>query len=529
MLHHAVLTGFEDLVDLLLRRGASVNAVHTEKGTPLCLAVEKERSRIAARLMQARADVNRTADNKITPLHWASAKGDTETMKLLIDRGAKVDIVVDTRSMRDPKAPSSSKPEVFKNHFRSALSLAAEYGHHECVRLLCDHGALKSSTVHLGQLPLLFAAQNGHDECVQLLLTNGVDPNVMEHLDLDLRYGTYALLVAISRTHSNVVRSLYQAGARRDVTAKDGTSILNILLREKFEQIRLGARSQRRTPRDIMESIDMGHMYSYLNKLMKWLPVSMKLDITAYEMHVVYEAANDRGTESDTSWRNLLDLGANIDSTDSTGSAALFLAVANGSLIASERLLQAGARVDIPVGCVERLPLWEAVMRGNLEAVTKILQHKATPNIKDFSNWTPLHEAASQGRTEIIKALVKAGAELSSRDSRNRTPLGVAAGGPTIEVLIELGADPADVNAATKLVYPYHSPLRNSVPSVPRKSVSHEELLRRVREVEESAEKGSITAQVLRRARDHQGVQERERRPYKSPVPLKGTSRNETP
>lgn len=208
--------------------------------------------------------------------------------------------------------------------------------------------------------------------------------------------------------------------------------------------------------------------------------------------------------------------------------AALLLAVANGSLIAIERLLQAGARIDIPTGCVERLPLWEAVVRGNLEAVVTLLQHKATPNIKDFSNWTPLHEAASKGHAEIVKALVKAGAELSSRDSRNRTPLRVAAGGPTFEILIELGADPADVDAETKLAYPNYNPLRNSVPSAPRKSVSHEGLLRRVREIEGSAEKGSTTAQLFRQTSDHQGVQERERRPYKSFTPSPDPSRNES-
>lgn len=136
--------------------------------------------------------------------------------------------------MRDAKGPSSftsaraSKSEVFKNLSRSALSLAAEHGHPECVRLLCDHGALKPSTDNLGQLPLLLATENRHDGCVQLLLTNGVDPNGMATLEFS---GTYALLVAISRLHSNVARSLYQAGARRNVTTANGTSALNTLLR----------------------------------------------------------------------------------------------------------------------------------------------------------------------------------------------------------------------------------------------------------------------------------------------------------
>lgn len=164
-----------------------------------------------------------------------------------------------------------------------------------------------------------------------------------------------------------------------------------------------------------------------------------------------------------------------------------------------------------------------------MEAVTALLHHKANHNINDFSHWTPLHEAASYGHAEIITALIKAGASLSFRYSRNCSPLLMANGGPTIEVLIKLGADPAEDDPENKMSYLCANQSRKYVPSILRRSVSHEELLRRVREVEGSAEKGSITAQIFRQARDHQGVQEGERRPYKSPIPPKGPSRNETP
>ena len=45
-LHHAVLSGFEDVVDILLNAGADVNAATWDYGTPLHLAAMKARSNV---------------------------------------------------------------------------------------------------------------------------------------------------------------------------------------------------------------------------------------------------------------------------------------------------------------------------------------------------------------------------------------------------------------------------------------------------------------------------------------------------
>lgn len=54
-LHHAVLSGFEDCVQELITAGADIN-VMTQMGVALNLAAQKERSRVAAMLLRARAD-----------------------------------------------------------------------------------------------------------------------------------------------------------------------------------------------------------------------------------------------------------------------------------------------------------------------------------------------------------------------------------------------------------------------------------------------------------------------------------------
>jgi ankyrin repeat protein len=92
-----------------------------------------------------------------TPLVLASSLGRTDTAKILLDRGAKVDSGAESR-------------------LGTPLIEAALGGHLDTVRLLVEHGA----NVNLGagsSNPLTVAAQGGHKEVVEFLLRSGAQSN----------------------------------------------------------------------------------------------------------------------------------------------------------------------------------------------------------------------------------------------------------------------------------------------------------------------------------------------------------------
>jgi ankyrin repeat protein len=91
-LHYAIWAGHEDIFELLLESGADVNAASITAGTPLCLAVLKERNRMIGVLMKKyRASINLAHPTTGTPLHCATFIGNEAIAVTLLDLGARPD------------------------------------------------------------------------------------------------------------------------------------------------------------------------------------------------------------------------------------------------------------------------------------------------------------------------------------------------------------------------------------------------------------------------------------------------------
>ncbi|NXN08729.1 NFKB2 factor, partial [Indicator maculatus] len=104
--HLAVKAKSLSCLDLLVRKGANVNAVERQGGrTPLHLAVEMENLNMATHLVKKLgADVNSRTFAGNTPLHLAASLGSPTLTKLLLKAGADVLCEND-----EPVSPSSSE------------------------------------------------------------------------------------------------------------------------------------------------------------------------------------------------------------------------------------------------------------------------------------------------------------------------------------------------------------------------------------------------------------------------------------
>ncbi|XP_017775138.1 PREDICTED: ankyrin repeat domain-containing protein 12 [Nicrophorus vespilloides] len=98
-------------------------------------------------------------------------------------------------------------------------------------------------------------------------------------------------------------------------------------------------------------------------------------------------------------------------------------------------------------------PLHLAAIKGDVEQVSRLLGHRADPNVADFAGWTPLHEACNHGWYEVAFRLVQAGASVNAKGLDNETPLHDAAINghmKLVKLLVEKGADVHAKNAKGK-------------------------------------------------------------------------------
>ena len=154
----AALHGHNDVVQLLLDKGAEPNLSDQNGNTALLYAAFRGHLDVVQLLLNRGADVNMADYYGTTPLHWAAEIGHKHVVKLLLDRGAEPN-----KENRNGETPL----------------IGAAKGKKDIVQLLLDSGAEPNIPNHqTGMTPLHWAAWRGHKDVVQLLLKRGADPNI---------------------------------------------------------------------------------------------------------------------------------------------------------------------------------------------------------------------------------------------------------------------------------------------------------------------------------------------------------------
>jgi F-type H+-transporting ATPase subunit beta len=90
-LHNAILLNRPDMVDLLLAHNGDVNISASNGQTPLHWAAIRGALEIAAGLIKGGANINAKDQSGRTPLHWAGLHGHEAITNLLLANGAEVD------------------------------------------------------------------------------------------------------------------------------------------------------------------------------------------------------------------------------------------------------------------------------------------------------------------------------------------------------------------------------------------------------------------------------------------------------
>ena len=201
-LHHAASGGYNDVVQLLLTKGASIDAVDKDNNTPLHRAASDGHTSIVELLLEKGASTEVVNKDNNTPLHCAAWNGHTSTVELLLSKGASTEVV--NKSNETP------------------LHLAARYGHPSTVELLLSKGTSIDAEDKYNNTPLHHAAFSGHTSTVELLLSKGASTEVVD------KSNETPLHLAAWSGHTSTVELLLSKGASIEVTNKDNDTPLHL-------------------------------------------------------------------------------------------------------------------------------------------------------------------------------------------------------------------------------------------------------------------------------------------------------------
>jgi ankyrin repeat protein len=210
-LQEASSGGHEKLVQILLDKGADMNAQHGSLGTALQAASRGGHEKVVQMLLDKGADVNAQGGLFNTALQAASWGGHEKVVQTLLDKGADVNALSVSRG--------------------TALQAASEEGHEKVVQILLEKGADVNAQDRYMNTALQAASQSGNEKVVQILLEKGADVNAQHG------FSDTALYAASRKGYEKVVQMLLDKGA--DVNAQDRSldTALHTASRKGYEKV----------------------------------------------------------------------------------------------------------------------------------------------------------------------------------------------------------------------------------------------------------------------------------------------------
>ena len=432
-LHYAVQGGdqeshedFSRCVELLLERGADVEAQNSRGSTPLHLAASKMSEKAIRLLIRKGANINLQDNKNQTALHKASRRGRLEIVRLLLDHKAEIELQDD----------------------RGSTPLHLYHRNREAVQLFLDHGANVTLRNDKGQTVLHQASQNGHPDIIQLILSRA-DADA-DAVDND---GSTPLHLAASEAEElSSAQLLLDHGANIHLQNNKGHTALHVASQRGRLDF-MGLLLSRDAIVDIPDNDGFTPLHLVIPK------VERKAADLLREHHARIDLRNDIGQTALHRASECGDLlfmeaalayGADVNARDNGGLTPLDLAISKLEEPAAQLLTNHGAIIGSnPRNEKGQTALHLASQRGRLDFMELLLNpvnRDAIVDIPDNDGFTPLHLAISKVEREAADLLLKHRANIDLRNNKGQTALHLALQNDGLDILQFLLTNGADVN-----------------------------------------------------------------------------------
>jgi ankyrin repeat protein len=498
-LHHAAMSGFEDVVGEIIAAGADVNAMAFELATPIFIAALKARKNVFHVLVDRRASLDIESVSFGSVAHAACIGGDLSIVEALQARRVALQkmCVVDIVRMAELRLSLDRFPPI-ENVAHDTwdclpVHLAARGGSADIVRLLLHAGSSPTAWSHVRYTlrqsrqevvsdgPLLHAAlYSGNEELVSLLLGKIPPDQVMmqtsgqkspvhilayhgrdqlipllvknrEMLEVTDAQGFTPLAAAIITNNSKCVEALLQKTAEFNADLETASISLfciaelacegDLEIKRALLQAGVSLRKHDSQGRSVLHHAAMsGHA-----QCIQWL-LSNGADVDCVDQHHQTPLMYATGNDHPRCVRTLLEAGASINTKDEDGICALMDSAHFGYADCVRALLDHNAPVDAQ-GRKNSTALMEAADEGHSNCVEALLQAGATVGLRNDYGLEALSLAARRGHGNCLRLLIDHHGNVDTRDNEGVSPLMWSCRNGELESLNILLKSGADANA----------------------------------------------------------------------------------
>jgi ankyrin repeat protein len=385
-LHYAAKSDFIDMVNLLMKHGALVDAPDHNGTTPLHLACQQGKQAAVLLLIHNGADINAMDSDCNTPLHIACSHGHDVVVKSLLFSTVKCKINAVNHEENTP------------------LHNAAKWGFASVVRMLLLHGARLDVTNSNMQTPVDVAHSRVKD--------------VIENRRASVRAKSFSVMEgSLPPPRDQQMKRPHRSGRRghdREVNkllaaAESGDVNLVGFLLDWGNPLK----SQGPPP-------ELCHPFCQCKKCLPFTQASLNVNSHDSDgLTALHKAAMHGRVRM---CEELVRHGANINVKSTAKKLTpLHYACIYGRDKVVVTLLQAG----VDVSCQDfhgNTALHSCAISGNFSSAKNLLDNQADINALDLKGNTPLHHAARWSHTELVTMLLERGADFSIVNEDGQLP-----------------------------------------------------------------------------------------------------------
>jgi ankyrin repeat protein len=234
-LHLACQQGHYELCKLLIERGANAKSRNAAGCTPLHEAVlAPHGARITVLLIKSGADLNGKDHDDRTPLHKASSMGHIEHCKALIDIGANINILDQSKcrlEMDNNKSPLKGAVGMGD----SALHYAILSGNIEMCVYLLDRGIDMHIKSAQGKPIVHFACHHKKYKICALLIDRGADIDALDYRQVQIPSGAPRKIMKTQPNESFMLSLTYSETALQNAAQSGNTEACQLLISKGAE------------------------------------------------------------------------------------------------------------------------------------------------------------------------------------------------------------------------------------------------------------------------------------------------------